>query len=170
MPDDAASSSPQARATSTPSAERRAPRADEMDDQTPRTPGDLMVNAESRLNALRDAGPKRRQQLVWVQYDGRKGTGGAVRRTQDEHIDVIVPDEDNEGAADLYLDQVSPAGVITPETKQQLKDQGISHETLQLSGQHYHFVQGLSTPVDPSHADWLLAHKGLAFSTVDAPS
>jgi hypothetical protein len=141
-----------------------------MEDQTPRTPGDLLVNQDSRLNALRDAGPKRRQQLVWIQYEGRKGSTGAVRRNANEHIDLTVPDEDNEAAATLYLDYISPAGVLNADQKKQLAEQGVSHETLQLSGTSYHFnANAGSTPVDPEHAQWLLNHPGLAFSQVDPP-
>jgi hypothetical protein len=153
-----------------PAARGGPPASDEMEDQTPRQPGDILVSSDSRLNALRDAGPKKRDQLVWMQYEGRKGSTGGVRRVADEHIDLVVPDEDNEAAASLYLDYISPAGVLTPNVKQQLQEQGVSHETLQMSGTHLHFhANSGPTPVDPDQVDWLLNHPGYSFKQVDPP-
>ena len=138
--------------------------------ETPRSGEVTATQQDSRLNALRDAPPALRAQLVWLTYEGRKGSRGTVRRTQDEHIDLIVPDDANPELVDAYLDQVSPGGVLTEVARAQLKEAGISADTLHISGSGYHFTSAAApTPVLPEHAAWLLAHPGYSFKKADEP-
>jgi len=137
--------------------------------ETPYAVDEQTWRQDSRLNMLRDAPPRLRAQLVWLTYVGRKGSRGSVRRTMDEHIDVIVPDDGNAELVDAYLDQVAPGGVLSPQLREDLAKAGISGDTLHISGEGYHFQAQESTPVLPEHKDWLLTHPGYAFVVGEEP-
>jgi hypothetical protein len=138
-------------------------------DQTPMASPVEATQTDSRLNMLRDTPPPKRKELQWLVYEGRKSGTGRVGRTAGEHIDVIVPDEDNEGLVATYLEQAVPGGVVGDAARKQLEDAGLSHETIQLSGTSYHFSSGAEgpTPVHPDHVQWLLDHPRYSFKQVD---
>lgn len=123
---------------------------------------------DSRMNVRVQADAKQKRNITRLLYLGRKSRSGRVIPTVGEHIDVIVPDDDNEAAAEEYANQAIPGALaLTDEQKTHLDDVGLTPEHLQVSGQGYHFVQGETSDVFGEHVGWLKAHKTYAFQEAD---
>jgi len=123
---------------------------------------------DSRMNVRAQADSKQKRNITQLLYEGRKSRSGRVLPTVGEHIDVIVPDDDNEAAAEEYANQAIPGALaLTDDQKKHLEDVGLTPAQLHVSGQAYHFVQGEASDVFGEHAGWLKAHKAYAFKEVN---